>query len=68
MHKDIVGDRCFQRISIDLGFDRGLHIVERHITGGDFLSEAEYATVIAAEPSSDLSPTDLPPPSEPGRN
>lgn len=68
MHKDIVGDRCFQRISVDLGFDRGLQIVERHITGGDFLSETEYATAIAAEPPADLSSADLPPPAELGRD
>ena len=36
MHKDIVGDRCFQRISVDLGFDSGFQIVERHITAATF--------------------------------
>lgn len=47
MHKDIVGERCFQRIRVDLAFDGRLQLLERHINGGDFLSEEEYAAVIA---------------------
>jgi len=58
MHKDIVGNRCFQRISVDVGFDSGFQIVEQHITGGDFLSEAEYTTAIAVD-------ADPAPPAEP---
>jgi hypothetical protein len=42
LHKDIVGARCFQRIAVDLAFDGRLQIVDRRITGGDFLTEAEY--------------------------
>jgi len=42
MHKDIVGARCFQRIAVDLAFDGRLQIIDRGITGGDFLTEAEY--------------------------
>jgi hypothetical protein len=42
MHKDIVGDRCFQRISVDVGFDTSLQIVEQRIRGGAFLTEEAY--------------------------
>jgi hypothetical protein len=45
MHKDIVGARCFQRIAVDLAFDGRVQIVDRHITGGDFLTESEYLVV-----------------------
>lgn len=51
MHKDIVGERCFQRISVDLAFDRHLQIIEQCIVGGDVLSEAEYAASLASPPS-----------------
>ena len=44
MHKDVVGDRCFRRISVTLGFDRRMNIVEQDIQGGrlqrDTASEA----------------------------
>jgi hypothetical protein len=49
MHKDIVGARCFQRISVDLTFDHRLQIRERRIAGGEFLSEAEYAAALAEQ-------------------
>lgn len=51
MHKDIVGDRCFQRISIDIGFDARFRIVEPQIEGGDFLTAESYAAAVAAPPS-----------------
>ena len=41
VHKDVVGDRCFQRISVTLGFDRRMNIVERQIQGGKLQTEAE---------------------------
>ena len=52
VHKDIVGARCFQRIAVDLAFDTRLEVVERRITGGEWLSEAEYvtATTTSAQP------------------
>ena len=40
VHKDVVGDRCFQRISVTLGFDRRMNIVECHVRGGRLLAEA----------------------------
>jgi hypothetical protein len=47
MHKDIVGERCFQLIAVKLGFDHRQQIIERQITGGDFLTEAEYRNAIS---------------------
>ena len=51
MHKDIVGDRCFQRMSIDIGFDSRFRIVEQQIEGGEFLTAEAYAAAVAASPS-----------------
>ena len=34
MHKDVVGDRCFRRISVSLRFDHRMKVVEQHIQGG----------------------------------
>jgi hypothetical protein len=42
MHKDIMGDRCFQRMSVDVGFDTHFQIVEQRIRGGSFLTEEAY--------------------------
>ena len=39
MHKDIVGNRCFRRIGVTLGFDRRMNVVEKVITGGRLRSE-----------------------------
>ena len=50
MHKDIVGERCYQRIAVDLAFDRRQQIVDRKITGGEFLSEAEYLAATVSPP------------------
>jgi hypothetical protein len=56
LHKDIVGERCFQRIEASLALDHRLQVVERRIVGGEWLTEAEY---VAAS----LTPG----PNEPGR-
>lgn len=53
MHKDIVGDRCFQRIAVDLAFDHRQQVVDRQISGGTFLTEAEYLEATAPRPPSD---------------
>jgi hypothetical protein len=45
MHKDIVGERCFQRITVDIAFDRRQQILQQQITGGEFLTEAAYLAV-----------------------
>jgi hypothetical protein len=48
LHKDIVGGRCFQRIAVDLAFDSRLQIIDRRITGGEWLTEAEYVAATAS--------------------
>lgn len=53
MHKDIVGERCFQRISVDVGFDARLQIVQQQITGGDFLTAEAYAAAIESTRSTE---------------
>ena len=53
MHKDVVGDNCFQRISVTLGFDRRLNIVERHIRGGQLQTEAEFEAAAEPQPQQD---------------
>ena len=51
LHKDIVGTRCFQRIAVDVELDQRLHIIERRISGGRWLTEEEYqAATTAAHP------------------
>jgi len=49
MHKEIVGNACFQRISVDVGFDAGLKIAEQRIRGGEFLTEEAYQKLSANE-------------------
>ena len=48
VHKDVVGDRCFRRISVTLGFDRRFNVVEQDIQGGRLQSGSESDT--AADP------------------
>lgn len=54
MHKDVVGIRCFQRIAVDLEFDRRLQVTECRVSGGRWLTAEEYqtATVSSAPPPS----------------
>ena len=53
VHKDVVGDRCFQRISVTLGFDRRMQIVERQIQGGRLQTEAEFEAAGRPQPPRD---------------
>ena len=39
MHKDVVGDRCYRRISVTLGFDRAMNVVQQDIRGGRLHSD-----------------------------
>jgi hypothetical protein len=57
MHKDIVGERCFQRIAVDLTFDHRLQLIDRQITGGEFLAEAEYRAATTPQTHPDHSPS-----------
>jgi hypothetical protein len=49
MHKDIVGGRCFQRITVDIAFDHRQQVVRQQISGGQFLTEAEYLAASASQ-------------------
>lgn len=49
MHKDIVGDGCFQRMSVDVGFDASFNVVEQRIRGGEFLTEDAYRNLTSNE-------------------
>lgn len=41
--KTLVGQqRCFQRIEVELTFDRNRQLLERQIDGGEFISEEDY--------------------------
>ena len=51
VHKDVVGDRCFRRIGVSLGFDRRFNIVEQDIQGGRLLSESESDGAANQEPN-----------------
>jgi len=41
--KVLIGNRrCFRRIEVSLHFDPARHLTDREISGGVFISEAEY--------------------------
>jgi len=50
MHKDVVGDRCFQRIGVTVGFDRRMNIVESRIQGGRLQAEGPSEADAAPQP------------------
>lgn len=50
MHKDVVGDRCFQRIAVTLGFDRRMNIVESRIQGGRLQTEGPLEADLKPQP------------------
>ena len=40
--KEIVGQRCFRRIHVDLSFDARKRVIEQQIAGGTFITAEEY--------------------------
>jgi len=51
VRKVLVGDgahRCFQRIDVTLHFDKNKRLIDRSITGGDFLQPEEVDAAKAA--------------------
>jgi hypothetical protein len=50
LHKDIVGAQCFQRVAVDVAFDHRLQVIERHISGGRWLTEEEYRATTLDRP------------------
>ena len=51
VHKDVVGESCFRRIGVTLGFDRRFNIVEQDIQGGRLQSESESDGTANLEPN-----------------
>ena len=47
--KEIVGQKCFRRIHVDLTFDRARSVTDRQITGGTFITREEYDAASAAD-------------------
>ena len=43
-HKTIVDNRCFRRIETVVTFDRNYNITNAELTGGTYVTEAEYET------------------------
>lgn len=42
-HKTLVGNRlCFERVEVVLTFDENRHLINRDISGGDFITAEEY--------------------------
>lgn len=48
-HKTIVDSRCFRRIQTVVQLDSGYQMVSHEISGGRFITEAEYLAAEAAE-------------------
>ncbi len=38
-------ERCFQRIEVELSFDHHRKVINRQISGGEFITEEEYASL-----------------------
>ena len=45
--KEVVGQKCFRRIHVDVTFDRDKRITEQNIKGGSFITEDEYGAETA---------------------
>jgi len=42
--KVLMGEgRCFQRVEVELTFDQNRNLIDRQISGGDFITEEEYS-------------------------
>jgi hypothetical protein len=49
MAKEIVGQKCFRRIHVEMTFDGSRHPSDRQITGGTFITREEYDAVQAEQ-------------------
>lgn len=47
LHKEVMDDRCFRLMRVDMEFDRRRNETRRQIEGGTFISEAEWETLRA---------------------
>ncbi len=43
-HKTIVDNRCFRRMQAVVHFDGRYNVTDQQLTGGEFVTEAEYDT------------------------
>ena len=63
VHKEVVGERCFRRIQVDLTFDGQRKEVDRQIKGGVFLTAEEYAAAVSEaehDPAATAAPGTIP--------
>ncbi|HEX2324070.1 MAG TPA: hypothetical protein VHQ00_01660 [Chloroflexota bacterium] len=58
VHKEVVGQRCFRRIQVDLTFDGQRKVSDQQAQGGAFLTREEYEAALAEAPPA--GPTDPP--------
>ena len=50
VHKEVVGQRCFRRIQVDLTFDGQRKVSDQQAQGGAFLTREEYEAALAETP------------------
>lgn len=43
INKVIICDKCFNKITIDIKFDKKYNIISREIEGGKYITEEEYS-------------------------
>jgi hypothetical protein len=48
MTKEVVGQKCFRRIHVEMTFDGARRPTEQEITGGTFITREEYETATAS--------------------
>jgi hypothetical protein len=65
VHKEVVGQRCFRRIQVDLTFDGQRKVTDQQAQGGTFLTREEYEAAQAEAPPSDSPGPPAPPPAGP---
>lgn len=53
LHKDIVGARCFQRIVVDVEFDRRFQVSAQQISGGRWLTAEDYRVAVGQQAHGD---------------
>ncbi len=47
LHKEVMDDRCFRLIHVEIHFDRRRNETSREIEGGTFITEEEWETLRA---------------------
>jgi len=57
MTKEVVGQKCFRRIHVEMTFDANKRPTEQQITGGTFITREEYEASQAASTATAEAPT-----------